>query len=324
MTACPCKTRRTFVRPVATVFLFHSEATTMNSAAPTPDSHAISPESLAHTRLKILEEMFGKRYEALQFSPVLWRDADLYSAHTQRLYKRDFGYLSRALQLEYSYRSWRAFPATALDKFADVTATKLTQIKTLFANTTNRLNALMQQNGYAAAADETLSYAYPARFAVPVIAPQTRVYLELLQMLDQILMLSARATLLGVITSAQRNEAEFPCLKAMRAFKMIVESEKRRLFSEANRVQQEHIAKNVPLTPAGEAALQAQGDLTARDSDGGDDDHIDAGLRPGDVAGAAAAIDEAAAAALALAPKPGGRRKAADTSAQPPLAESAV
>lgn len=250
--------------------------------------------ALQQARLEILDSMFGKRFQGVEFSPVLWRTMTFHSAQSRAFFKRDFAFLSRGLQLELSYRSWRAFPEASLDKFSAVTTTKLTQIRALMSGTIARLKALFQSNGLSL---NDIQFPRPITEQVPVIAPQARQYLELLGLLDELLLLTGGAALHGLIDTKQKQAAEVGCLRGLRAFKVIVMQEKRRLFQDAQAVAERATTASEPIPAGAQAAIDSNRAALAEPLPP-DEDTM--GIREGDVDGATEALDQAAAAAAAL------------------------
>jgi hypothetical protein len=103
--------------------------------------------------------------------------------------------------------------------------------------TIQRLQKLLDQAGQQA--ELTL---WPTRHVVdvPIIVPQARAYLAVLQKLDRVYTLTGTANLLGVIDSAQRAQAELQAKRAVRTFRSVVQTEVTRLYREAERITTEH------------------------------------------------------------------------------------
>jgi hypothetical protein len=249
-------------------------------------------------RQRFLNEIFGERFVATFNSPVLFLDdQELKSPVAIRFFKKDFSYLSKQLYLEYQYRSWKGFNLELLTRYSDLVTKKLENINILMTNTVNRLQKLMETQGHKLAGS---LWPTSMQHDVPIIAGQARAYYELLRSLEQVYLLAGTANLFGVITSAQRAEAEFICKKAVRAFRSVLQTEVIKLYREADRLMKEqHSAGHVDKQMA--ALVEMQGnDIKSFDATSEEEGHTDSGMDMGS-ADAGQLIDEAAAASTAAA-----------------------
>jgi hypothetical protein len=258
-------------------------------------------------RLKALNNIFGDRFVKSFASPVLFMEnQELKSPVSIRFFKKDFEYLSKQLYLEYQYRSWKGFNQDILARYTELTTKKLEAIKTLMGNTVNRLQKLLDQQGYKL--DGSLWPTSLKLPQMPVIAAHARSYFDVLCMLDRVYLLAGTANLFGVIDSAQRAEAEFICKKAVRAFRSVLQSEVVRLYREADRLLQEQNSAG-HADPQMVALVQQQGQEIKDFAAAADEEaHTDNGM---DLGGqdAAQMIEEAAAASPAAAAAGGAKRR---------------
>ena len=231
----------------------------------TPTAPATSADEGARRQLgrhqKAVEAIFGSRFLNTFTSPCLVLEDHVIACPVAvRFFKKDFNYLSRQLFLEYQYRSWRDFDVALLDRYAGIVAGKLAALDSTLQQTIQRLQKLLEQAGQQA--ELTL---WPTRHVVdvPIIVPQARAYLAVLQKLDRVYTLTGTANLLGVIDSAQRAQAELQAKRAVRTFRSVLQTEVTRLYREAERITTEHqqagktTAAPAPLVlqPAGEVEL---------------------------------------------------------------------
>lgn len=189
-------------------------------------------------RHQAMEAIFGNRFLNTFVSPYLViEDHVIECPVALRFFKKDFNYLSKQLYLEYQYRSWRDFDAALLDRYAGIMSTKLAALDASLQQTIQRLQKLLEQAGQQA--DLTL---WPTKYVadVPIIAPQARAYLTVLQKLDRVYTLTGTANLLGVIDSAQRAQAELQAKRAVRTFRSVLQTEVVRLYREAERITTAH------------------------------------------------------------------------------------
>jgi hypothetical protein len=185
-------------------------------------------------RRKAMEAVFGARFLNSFASPYLVvEDHAIECPVGIRFFKKDFSYLSKQLYLEYQYRSWRDFDPALLDRYAGIVANKLAGLDATLQQTINRLQKLLEQGGQQA---DLPLWATKFVIDVPIIAPQARAYLSLLQKLDRVYVLTGSANLLGVIDSTQRAEAELQSKRAVRTFRSVLQTEVTRLYREAERI----------------------------------------------------------------------------------------
>jgi len=279
----------------------------MTDTALAPQGGTTDDSKRQARRLKALERIFGAKFVKTFASPFMVIDDHvIYSPVAIRFYKKDFEYLSKQLYLEYQYRSWKGFNADLLARYADITSTKLANIKILMTNTVNRLRKLLDQQGYKE--DLTL---WPAPFKddVPIIAAHARSYIDMLKLLDEVNALAGTANLMGVIDSTQRAEAEYICKKAVRAFRSILQTEVTKLYREAERIiREQHSAGQVDQAMS-EMVTQQGKDIAEFDKATQEEEHGDSSM---DLKGADPnkLIDEAAAASTAATAAAGRKRTA--------------
>jgi hypothetical protein len=250
-------------------------------------------------RLKSLRDVFGDRFAKTFHSPVVFiPNQVLESPVSQRFYKKDFEYLSKQLYLEYQYRSWKGFNGDILERFSEVTLKKMEAIRTLMTNTINRLQKLLDQNGYKV--DGSL---FPATLRIaqlPIIAAQARQYFEILTMLDRVFLLSGTCNLYGVIDSKQRAEAEMVCKRAVRAFRSIMQFEVVKVYREGDRLVKEQHAAGHADPKMVELVAQQGESIKAFDTVSDEESHTENGMNLGG-ADAGQVIDDAAAVSTAAA-----------------------
>lgn len=296
----------------------------MTSNPPPVSGVAALSEDRVARRIKALEKVFGDKFVKTFASPyIVLEDQVIESPPAIRFYKKDFEYLSKQLYVEYQYRCWKGYNQELLDRYAELVATKLSNIKILMTNWTGRLEKLLEQNGKKG---EHLSL-FPTvhRCDVPVIATHARTYLEVLKMLDRVHDLAGSCSLWGVIDSKVRAEAELQCKKAVRAFRNVLQNEVVKLYREGKRViQEQHGAGQA--NPQMAAIVEQQGqDIENMQRTAAEDDDADGGLGLKD-ADAGQVIDDGVATsnaqAAAAKPKRASRAKA-DSQAAAPAAESA-
>jgi hypothetical protein len=255
---------------------------------------------------KALESIFGNKFVHTFASPYLvLEDQSIVCPVAVRFFKKDFPYLSRQLYLEYQYRSWRGFNAELLQRYADVTSTKLANIKILMTNNINRLRKLLESQGHKA---ELSLWPSVHKCDVPIIATLARTYMEVLAMLDQVYTLAGTANLMGVIDSAQRAEVEFVSKKAVRAFRSILQTEVVKLYREAQRLMREQQSAGIVDQNMSAIVAQQGQDIAAFDKSSKEDENTDEGMRLNGV-DAGQLIDDAAAASTAAVAANGGTRK---------------
>ncbi len=278
----------------------------MTESALAPQASTQDESKRLARRHKALERIFGAKFVKTFASPyMVIEDHVILSPVAVRFYKKDFEYLSKQLYLEYQYRSWKGFNAELLKRYAEITSTKLANIKVLMTNTINRLRKLLDQQGYKE--DLTL---WPAAFKddVPIIAAHARSYIDMLKMLDDVNTLAGTANLMGVIDSTQRAEAEYICKKAVRAFRSILQTEVAKLYREAERIiREQHSSGQVDQAMADTVAQQGK-DIAAFDKSTEEEEHGDLGM---DLKGAdpSQVIDDAAATSTAAAAAAAGRKR---------------
>lgn len=258
-------------------------------------------------RRKALETIFGAKFVHTFASPYMVMENQLIESPVAvRFFNKDFAYLSKQLYLEYQYRSWKGFSPELLERYAEVTSTKLANIRVLMTNNINRLRKLLEQQGHKL---ETLSLWPNVKSRdIPIIAALARSYVEVLKMLDQVYTLAGTANLMGVIDSAQRADVEFISKKAVRAFRSILQTEVVKLYREAQRlIREQQNAGHVDANMS--AVVEQQGrDIAAFDKDSAEDEHGDASMNLGG-ADPSQVIDDAAAASTAASAATGTTRK---------------
>lgn len=207
-----------------------------------PTAHA--PRAAATDPRKILASVFGDNFARnFQDGFVLLRDQQIRSSTAKRFYDKDFAYLSRQMHFEAQYRSWYGFNTEILDRYAAIINTKLGQIQIAQTNWLNRLQRLLTDKGKMG--DEGLAmFANEERHDVPIIASQARVYFDVLKQLDDVYTLSQSAYLWGIFDSAQAAQQQWFCKKAVRAFRVVLQTEAVKVFREATRLQNEHRGKD--------------------------------------------------------------------------------
>ena len=205
-----------------------------------------------------IKGLFDERFVNTFQSPVLvLEDQTLASPVAIRFFRKDFGYLSKQLYMEYQYRSWHGFNTELLDRFANLASAKLQNIQTLLGNWDSRLTKILEQAGKHR--DEALSlYPQTLKVDVPIIAAQARQYLEMLMLMDRVYILSGSANLWGLLDSQQRAQVEWTCKKALRAFRATMEQEVFKLYREAQRLQREQHSKG-EADPQRDQLLAQQG-----------------------------------------------------------------
>lgn len=268
---------------------------TTNPPAVGPDEITLDPR-IARRRAAMVN-VFGEEYADRFTAPyIVLNDQPLESEPAARFYKRDFGYVSKQLYAEYQYRSWKGFNMEVLEKYAEVTTTKLANIKVLMQSWIARLAKVLEQNGKAG--DELSLFGGTSKVDAPIIATHARGYLEVLFLLDRVHTLAGSANLWGLIDSKQRAEAEWLCKKAVRAFRSIVQQEVLKVYREAKRLQLEHQTGGT-MSPEMNRVVEQQGkDIEAMAQTSKEDDAQDGGIGnvdPGKL------IDDATAASIAAA-----------------------
>jgi len=228
----------------------------MTTNPPASSAGILGPHSEAR-HVKALEAIFGEHFVATFQSPYVVREGAVISCPVaQRFFRKDFSYLSKQLYIEYQYRSWRGFPQEYLDRYANIVATKITQIETHMKNWVNRCQKLLDQNGKSG---EALSL-WPTSMTVdvPIIAAQAGRYIDLLLLMERVYALAATCNLYGLLDSQQRAEMERTCKRALRAFRSVLQNEVGRLYREAQRIQSEQRARGEE-NPQMAALVEAQG-----------------------------------------------------------------
>jgi len=277
----------------------------MTDAALATQPSTAEPRKLTRHQ-KALESIFGNKFVHTFASPYLvLEDQSIVCPVAVRFFKKDFPYLSKQLYLEYQYRSWRGFNAELLQRYADVTSTKLANIKILMTNNINRLRKLLESQGHKA---ELSLWPSVHKCDVPIIATLARTYMEVLAMLDQVYTLAGTANLMGVIDSAQRAEVEFVSKKAVRAFRSILQTEVVKLYREAQRLMREQQSAGIVDQSMSAIVAQQGQDIAAFDKSSKEDENTDEGMRLNGV-DAGQLIDDAAAASTAAVAATGGTRK---------------
>lgn len=205
-----------------------------------------------------IKGLFDEKFVNTFQSPVLvMEDQTLASPVAIRFFRKDFGYLSKQLYMEYQYRSWHGFNTELLDRFANLGSAKLQNIQTLLGSWDSRLKKILEQAGKHR--DDALSlFPQTLKVDVPIIAAQARVYLELLMLMDRVYILSGSANLWGLLDSQQRAQVEWTCKKALRAFRATMEQEVFKLYREAQRLQREQHSKG-EADPQRDQLLAEQG-----------------------------------------------------------------
>lgn len=198
------------------------------------DTNTPTESTVFAQRHATLVRVLGDEYVQKFQSPVVFiKNATLNSPAAIRFFKKDFGFLSKGLYLDYQYRSWVGYNQEVLERFTSVINGKLDKIKTLLVNNNNRFAKLLADNNYS---PDDSYFPNSITLDVPIIAGQARAYFELLQLLDQLTALATAANLYGVIDASQRNTAETLCRRAVRAFRSVLQGECVKLYAEAGRV----------------------------------------------------------------------------------------
>lgn len=176
--------------------------------------------------------LFGKDYLRGFQDPIVFRELKMYSPAVQQSYKRDFTLLSRVLFAEYIYRRRPFFNQDILNDFAQVCATKISNVLELLKKDNQRVRELCRTQG------ETIdaSYFVCKTTLAPIIHSLALQYIKALNMLDQLQQATGSATLNGVITSDQRREFELRARKAVKAFTATVRNESAKMRKERDRL----------------------------------------------------------------------------------------
>lgn len=268
------------------------------------------PDLLSEARRKALTEVFGEQFATSYQGPIMFIDNQILGSPTAiNFFRRDFAFLSKALNREYQYRSWVGFNQELLDRYNEMITKKLTGLATLLKNWKGRFNNLLEQNG--SKMDDTL-YGTHVRTSVPIISGHARTYFMLLKEVDEVFLIAAGANMLGVIDSTQRAQAEKLIKKSVRAFAAALRNEVLRLYQEGNRLNRGDAAPD-PEKQAQQDATSAE--IQAFSATMDNDAKADASLSV-DGADPGALIDEAAAASTAAAGK-GKTPRAKRASAEP-------
>lgn len=244
----------------------------------------VLPQPQLGPQAKALIDIFGDKFAATFRGAQVTVPHRFYTDVSQRLFKKDFEYLSRMMYYEYLYRSWNGYNAEVLDRFSTLVTTKMAAVKTIMTNQITRLKTLLEQNGKDRE-EARAFFTTVVDMDVAVIASTSRVYLELLHLMDEVHVLSGGANLWGIIDSPQRAECERLVRNAVRAMGNLVRFEAPKLYREANRLREEHRTRGEETPMA--AVVQAHGeDIKKGEAEGAAD-------REGD-ADPALAIDTAA------------------------------
>lgn len=282
----------------------------MTAIAPAAGNHP-APDHAARmaSRHKSLVKIFGQRFADTFSSPILFLDNQELSCPVAiRFFHKDFAYLSKALYLEYQYRSWKGYNQELLGRYAELVGKKLDNIKILLTNNVSRMRNLLSQQGYAL---ETTLWPKTIETDVPIIASLARSYWDMLRLLEEVYFLAASANMFGVFTSAQRAEAEFLCKKAIRAFRSILQTEVVKLYREADRlIKEQHSTGHVDKAMAEIVAEQGR-DIAQFDQDSDEDARHDPSMDLGTMDAGQLIDDAAAASTAATAKKASKPRKAA-------------
>lgn len=277
-------------------------ATPARPAEPTATAQALKQAAL----VKVFGEKFARDFTSAY---VVLPQQPLHTPTTNRFFWKDFAYLSRQMHYEYQYRTWYGYNTEILDRFASVISTKLSKLKEANTNYINRLEKILQSNGYGQ--DDTAAIFPRMQIVdVPLIAPQARAYLDVLHQVDRIYILAGSAYLWGVLDAHQRAQQEWFCKKAVRAFRALLQGEVIKLYREASRMQAEQRGAAAGDAQMSNLVAQQGDDIKAFAKDADDDSKADAAAgrtMPSD--DPAAVIDEVARASKALSDKKTNRAK---------------
>lgn len=271
---------------------------------------------------KFLTAVFGAKFaQGFQGTFVPMPGQVLHSPTAQRFFSKDFAFLSRQMYYEYQYRTWFGFNEDVLNRYAEIIATKLTKISEAQQNWVNRLAKLLDQNGKSGS-EYGAVYPNAMTVDVPIIAPQARMYLEVLKQLDTVYCMASAAWNWGIIDSKQKADQEWFCKKMIRAFRVILQQEVIKLHREARRMQE--VQRSSGMEDASKSALVDEQARDIKEFDAHSKAEEKAGETP--PPNAEHAIDEASriAAAGAAANKRTARKKAADSPAAAPAAAPAA
>lgn len=283
-----------------------------------PPVVATAPSLIAldQRRYRTLVNVFGEKFaQSYQGTFIEIPGHVIHSPTARRFWIKDFAYLSRQMHYEYQYRTWHGFSNEILDRYATIITTKLSNILTAQGNWLLRLQKILDQHGKSGD-DAMAMFPRVAQVDVPIIASQARMYLEVLGQLDKVHVLASTTNLWGLLDSKQRSDMEWFCKRAVRAFRVVLQTEVIKLYREAQRVKTDQQSKGED-NPQMAEVLQMQGeDIKNFEKSAAEDDRNngDVGLNEHD---AGQAIDEAAAQSVAAA---AGRKRASRKSAAEPAA----
>jgi hypothetical protein len=150
----------------------------------------------------------------------------------QGFVRRDFGYVSRSLHMEMTYRRMSGFPEARLDRFLTLVNDKLQKIELALEMDRNRLKELFKQKNE----EPEALYARAIRVTVPVIASQANDFLRVMTLADEVLRMSAAASLKGVFDTKQRATLEVKVKKMVRSFTAMVRNESYSLSKELKKL----------------------------------------------------------------------------------------
>lgn len=262
------------------------------------------------SRRQALVDVFGEDFANTYQGPVLYMDHEsLTSPASINLYHRDFKFISKSLQHEYQYRSWKGYNQEMLDRYADIVTKKLVSIETYLRTWVRRFEKMITDNGHEL---DTTFFPNPMSVTVPIISGHARSYFKLLKLLDDVYNMAGAASMQGAVDSKVRSEAEIRSRKVVRAFSAVLRNEVLALFREADRLKRAQAERGEQPDASTDASLAQQKQTL-------DDMSSDLKSDGTDSQDASAVIDAAAASSKALSSvegkKPRASRKAATADA---------
>ncbi len=223
----------------------------------TPQTQATADADVVKAdRRKALVEVFGEEFANTYQGPVMYMDREtLTSPASINLYHRDFKFISKSLQHEYQYRSWKGYNQEMLDRYADIVTKKLSSIETYLRTWVRRFEKMIVDNGHEL---DTTFFPNPMPVTVPVISGHARSYFKLLKLLDDVYNMGAAASMQGACYSKIRAEAEMRSRKVVRAFSAVLRNEVLVLFREADRLKKQQAERGEQGDGATDASLAQQ------------------------------------------------------------------
>lgn len=208
------------------------------------------------TRRKALIDVFGEEFANTYQGPVMYMDREALSSPASiNLYNRDFKFISKSLQHEYQYRSWKGYNQDMLDRYADIVTKKLVSIETYLRTWVRRFEKMIVDNGHEL---DTTFFPNPMPVTVPIISGHARSYFKLLKLLDDVYNMAGAASMQGACDSKIRSEAEIRSRKVVRAFSAVLRNEVLALFREADRLKRAQAERGEQADAASDASLAQQ------------------------------------------------------------------